>query len=378
MTVSTQSRQQADPGLAEEIGAATSAFLRGEGYPARLRGGDGSAADIRALNRQVAELGLLGVLAPEGTGGIGGSTAELVAVFRAVGRGLLPLPLAESIAALSVLDAAAADRVEACVAGAALLTVTGAIGIGPSPWHEAHLDGGRISGQARLVNGADAADLLLVPARGGTGDPVLALVPTDAPVVRITRLTTTDRTYRPADVDFAAASAIPVAHGEHAEQAWRRLLTVARIAAVAELTGIADRLVELAVEYVKERKQFGRPIGSFQAVKHLAADAYTAAYTMDSLCQRLAGTSLTDPAAAHWADSAKAFCSRAAVQVAETTLQMLGGIGFTAEHDLAVYYPRILTLSDRWGDPLGLERSIGADALAAARSGRANDGRVRS
>ncbi|MFF0366434.1 acyl-CoA dehydrogenase family protein [Micromonospora sp. NPDC005087] len=351
MTAVTDIRE---PGFAEELGAAAADFLRGEGFPDRLRD---DAPDICGLHRQVADLGLLGVLVPEEGGGIGGGAAELVAVFRAVGRGLLPLPLAESVAAASVLaDDGYAD-------GTTMLALAGVMT--GDPWAGSTLDGDRITGRAGLVNGAGVADRLLVPAWDTSGARVLALVA--AGQARFTPVAATDRTYRPAEAEFTGAPATTVARGAEAERAWRQVLTVGRIAAAAELTGIANRLVELAVAYVGERKQFGRPVGSFQAVKHLAADAATTAYAMDSLCRRLAGGELTGLDAEHWADSAKAFCSRAALQVAETALQMFGGIGFTAEHDLALYFPRILTLGDRWGDPAALEAALGARALADAR-----------
>jgi alkylation response protein AidB-like acyl-CoA dehydrogenase len=283
---------------------------------------------------KLAEMGVVGLLAPAGSGGLGLSEVDLVLPVEECGRAALPEPITDTAAvALPLLVAAGDARVDAVAAGDCPVAV-GLAGTGP------------------YVAGATAARLLILAA----GDELHAVDPADADV---TPVDSVDPTRRLATVTWkpAPATRLDVATGA-AGLAFDR----GALAAAAFLVGLADRMVELAADYAREREQFGQPIGSFQAVKHLLADALLRIDFARPAVYRAAWSVAqpTTPADLRGRDvsMAKAYASDAATRAARVALQVHGAIGYTWEHDLHMWMKRAWALAGAWGDAAWHRRRV--------------------
>jgi alkylation response protein AidB-like acyl-CoA dehydrogenase len=169
------------------------------------------------------------------------------------------------------------------------------------------------------------------------------------------------------DVRVSAECAVT---GSHVADAVRHALAVGAVATAAEAVGAASAALDLAVVYAKERRQFGRPIATFQAVQHLLADAHVLRETAWSTTLYAAAALEEDVAdAAEASTIAKAYVSRAARKVVQGALQVFGGIGFTWEHDLHIFLRRVLACEQRFGDAAFHEQQLG-DAIAQRAEGR--------
>jgi alkylation response protein AidB-like acyl-CoA dehydrogenase len=222
----------------------------------------------------------------------------------------------------------------------------------------------RLRGTITAVADALLADVLLVPADGVPA--ALYVVETNAPGVHRTPVVSLDMTRQLCDITLDDVPARRVAGGADAEAAVTAGLNAGAAILAAEQLGLAQRCLDLTVAYVKERHQFARPVGSFQAVKHRLADVWTA-ITQARAASRYAAACLADgdPAVAGWDGPvavalAKSACSEAAVLAAEECVQLHGGIGFTWEHPAHVYLKRAKASSVGFGSA-GAHRS----ALAA-------------
>jgi alkylation response protein AidB-like acyl-CoA dehydrogenase len=202
--------------------------------------------------------------------------------------------------------------------------------------------GAALSGSVRGVLDAAAADVLLVPARTADGDPVLVRVKTTA--AEVTPVTSLDLT-RLSDLRFGGTPGTVLAAGDAARGAVDAALTASCAVLAAEQVGLAQRCLDLTVEYLKTRYQFGRPIGSFQALKHRCADQWAAITQARAVARyaadRLAADSASgSPDTAVAAALAQAYCGPVAVRAAEECVQLHGGIGFTWEHPAHLYLKR--------------------------------------
>jgi alkylation response protein AidB-like acyl-CoA dehydrogenase len=201
---------------------------------------------------------------------------------------------------------------------------------------EVAAQGGRLTGTVGLVADGLAADLLVVP----TGDG-LYLVDATAEGVTRTGLVSLDLTRPMADLRFDGATGQRIAEGSAARSAVAAGLTAGAALLASEQLGLADWCLETTVEYVKQRYQFGRPVGSFQALKHRIADIWVdltqarAVARYAAVCAAEADDDL--PVAA---SLAQAFCSPFAVKAAEECVQLHGGIGFTWEHPAHLFLKR--------------------------------------
>jgi len=246
----------------------------------------------------------------------------------------------------------------------AALAVTAATCAGsPFPGHarvtgrgEANTGTVKLTGTIRAVVDALPADVLLVPADGVPS--ALYLIEANAPGVHRTPLVSLDMTRQLCDVTLDGAPARQVAVGAAAEAAVSAGLAAGAAILAAEQLGLAQRCLDLTVAYVKERRQFARPIGSFQAIKHRLADLWTtitlarAASRYAAAC--LAGGDQDAPVAVALAKSA---CCEAAVAAAEECVQLHGGIGFTWEHPAHLYLKRAKAASVAYGTP-GAHRAV--------------------
>jgi alkylation response protein AidB-like acyl-CoA dehydrogenase len=208
----------------------------------------------------------------------------------------------------------------------------------------------RLSGTVAAVPDALPADVLLVPADGVPS--ALYLVETTAPGVHRAPLVSLDMTRQLCDITLDDVPARQVAVGAAAEAAVSAGLSAGAAVLAAEQLGLAQRCLDLTVAYVKERRQFARQIGSFQAIKHRLADLWTA-ITLARAASRYAAACLADgdPDAPVAVALAKSACCEAAVTAAQECVQLHGGIGFTWEHPAHLYLKRAKAASVAFGTP---------------------------
>jgi alkylation response protein AidB-like acyl-CoA dehydrogenase len=339
------------------------------------------------------DLGLAGLLIPERDGGAGASFREVCSAAEALGSSVAPVPFIGSAvvataALLSVASgiaddaAAGAPRSAASVssgtpftparAAADLLrrmadgsvTVSLAVpfasvpnGAFPASVRVAGLRPGdaqngiaRLRGMVRGVADALPATVLLVPADGVQH--ALYLVDVAAPGVAKAPVVSLDMTRQLCDLSFDDAPGTLIAAGTAASQALGAALSAGAAALAAEQVGLAQRCLDMTLAYVKERRQFARPVGSFQALKHRLADVWIAV-SQARAASRYAAACLAsgDPDAAVAVAVAKAYCSEAAVHAAQECVQLHGGIGFTWEHPAHLYLKRAKADSIGFGTP---------------------------
>jgi alkylation response protein AidB-like acyl-CoA dehydrogenase len=215
---------------------------------------------------------------------------------------------------------------------------------------EGHPGAVRLRGRIHAVPDALLADILLVPADGVPG--AVYLVEANAAGVHRAPLTSLDMTRQLCDITLDDALAVPVAVGPAAEAALSAGLAAGAVVLAAEQLGVAQRCLDMTVAYVKERRQFARPIGSFQAVKHRLADLWTT-ITLARAASRYAAACLADddPDAPVAVALAKSACCDAAVTAAQECVQLHGGIGFTWEHPAHLYLKRAKAASVAYGTP---------------------------
>jgi alkylation response protein AidB-like acyl-CoA dehydrogenase len=303
--------------------------------------GTGTGFDVELWRTLCDQIGVAALAIPERYGGAGASLAETHIVMEELGRTLTPTPLLGSavLAAqllLALDDAGACERLLPRIAAGEIVAVAWADERG---WHDgaARLDDGRLHGTAHYVLDGDGADAVLVV----TPDAVLESA-LDSPGVTATRSPAMDPTRRLATVSFDGAEGTRVAGDVRAALASAR--DAACVALSAEQVGAAARILESTVEYSKVRVQFGRPIGSFQALKHRMADLHVLVESARSASYAAIEGSV--PAAV-----AKAYCSEAFSTVAGEAIQLHGGIAITWEHDAHLYFKRAHGSAQLFGDP---------------------------
>ena len=305
-----------------------------------------------------ADLGAAGLLVAEASGGAGASFREAAVVAEEAGRAVAPVPfLGSAVVATTALLSAGDDEL---LAGLAAGTTTAALAVpfesGPAaPAPTARIgssrpgeSGYRLSGTVRGVADALPADVLLVPADGVPYG--LYAVAADASGVSLSPAVSLDMTRQLADLTLTDAPARRIASGEVADRAVAAGLAAGAAMLAAEQLGLAERCLEMTVAYLKERRQFGRQIGSFQALKHRAADVWVGV-TQARAAARYAADCLatTDPDTPVAIALAKAACSDIAVRAAQECLQLHGGIGFTWEHPTHLYLKRAKSSSIGFG-----------------------------
>jgi alkylation response protein AidB-like acyl-CoA dehydrogenase len=301
---------------------------------------DGERQQELALWKGLAEIGVAGLVVPEAHGGAGLELLELALVAEELGRGAVPVPfLGHALATLALARGASSAQQAAWLprlaAGSARATVAFAEDGGrwlPEEWH-AELANGRVRGRKQLVPEAEGADVFVVGCRGGA----LALVEAGAGV-RVVAEPTLDRG-RPLaalELDGARAEALPAADAA-------RLVDAASVLLAADAFGAAHQLVRMTAAYVSTRQQFGQPLAQFQAVKHQLANMALEVDPTRGLWWYAAHAFDHAPAEAPRAAAlAKAHITERAQQVARDAVEAHGGIGFTWECDVHLWFKRIL------------------------------------
>ena len=305
---------------------------------------EGWSPKLWSLLNDEMEVGSLAV--PEERGGQGFGVAVLAVVLEEAGRALLPEPLLLS-SILGVRAALAAapglvpeDVVQGLVDGRLVATVA----LGPAPESDLTLSDppATISGSIGRTPLGDAADLAVVSV-GPEGRESIHLVDLRGGVAERTRLETLDLTRRQARVDLDGAPAHLVAGRDEADALLTELSILRRIALAAEHVGMIEALLDLTRTHLAQRHQFGRPLASFQAIKHRLADVLIDLERARSAARYAAAVFDQDPFAAELpAAVASAVCTDAVIRVAHETVQLHGGIGFTWEHPAHYYLRRAL------------------------------------
>jgi alkylation response protein AidB-like acyl-CoA dehydrogenase len=314
------------------------------GVIARL---DGDAPHDPDLWRALAvDLGLAGLIVPEDTGGAGGSAREAAVVLEELGRFVAPVPyLSSGVTATTALLACEPAQHLARVASGEVVAVLAvpATRTSTDPFPGAvRLDGERLTGRVTGIADAEVAGLLLVPATR-EGRPALVALPAGSEGVTLSPRTSLDTTRRGADLDLAVQDSVVevLATGEAAETAVSAALSAAAGLLASEQLGLAEWCLATTVDYVKQRRQFARPVGSFQALKHRLADLWAAIEQARTAARYaadcLSGDSPDTPVAVAMAQS---MCAEVAVRAAEECIQLHGGIGMTWEHPAHVYLKR--------------------------------------
>jgi alkylation response protein AidB-like acyl-CoA dehydrogenase len=285
----------------------------------------------RAAWHDIAKAGWLSTAVPEASGGMGMGLFDLSLVMEESGRQLLMVPLVEAAAATWALNEARAPQLKDMLEGG--MVVLPAL---PQPtW------GLGATTDIRFVPFAQQADAFLLASKGA-----LAVVPKSDVSIRTV-----------ANVDGSSSSDLTIkgngqviAKGGDAARIVAGMRELLALGTAAQLLGLSHAAFDLTLEYIKFRQQFGRPLGSFQALQHRAADCFVDIELNRSLVYRV--FSAWDLQQCHPAmvSAAKARTSRSALSITRTALQLHGAIGYTDEHDIGLYYKRAIALAALYGN----------------------------
>ena len=316
-----------------------------------------------ALWAKMAEQGYTGIIFPEEYGGVSLGTVDLILLMEEAGRALLPGPLFSTVAlAGSAIDAVANAEhkkkyLEPICSGEARATL--AFLEAAADWDPSALTmagaNGKLSGEKLFVTDAAVADFIVVAAKNG-----VYVVKANAPGLKIEPMKSLDMTRKIYAVTLKDTPAEKI--GETA--ALSKALNVATAALAAELVGGMQRTLDITVEYAKARKQFGKPIGSYQAVQHQCADMYLETESARSAAYYAAWTLQEHaPEAPVAVAIAKMYASDAARTVGNRGIQVHGGMGFTWENDVQLYYRRAKASETMLGDATFHRERIAREAI---------------
>jgi alkylation response protein AidB-like acyl-CoA dehydrogenase len=307
--------------------------------------------------RAAGELGWLGILVPDSHGGLGLGLTELALLLEQAGQGLVCEPVALAAVSAAALSAGPHPMFKAVMTGTELVV--------PALQEGAHGDDPlvprtRAAGEPLRLNGnkmfvcADGAEGFLVSASGAEG-PMLCYVPGDAPgcTIEVSSSVEGRRLATLALADTPAERILPHPASRNAVDA---LYNLALFALSCELLGVMAKAQAITLDYLRLRKQFGKPIGSFQALQHQAVNMYIRVEAVGSLIFAIAANNdpyCIDPV---MAVAAKAKASEEALAVTQAAIQLHGGIGFTDEHEIGLYLKRAMLLSSLLGNAAAQRR----------------------
>jgi alkylation response protein AidB-like acyl-CoA dehydrogenase len=347
-------------------------FVASEAPVAHMRGlrdANDATGFSRPLWKQFAEMGFTGILIPEADGGLGLGHVEAGVVLEEIGRNLSPSPfLATAVAAVEALKGSAAAQrwYPGILAG----DTVAALAIDERAKHNGKIamqakragNGFRLTGTKQFVTHGHVADLLLVAARTDNGTTLFA-VPHDAMGLTATpeRLTDTSiaahLNFDGVEVDADAV----IGEVDQGDAPLARLLAAGRTGASAEMVGVGGGAMDMTVSYLRERKQFGVAIGSFQALQHRAAHLYSEMEVARAAVLKAQQLLDAGQDAAEAVAVAKAMTGLATTLAVQEGVQMHGGIGMTDEYDIGFFMKRARVLAEMFGDS-----NFHANALAEA------------
>ncbi|MEP1471535.1 MAG: acyl-CoA dehydrogenase family protein [Halieaceae bacterium] len=318
-------------------------FMRTEVTAERIRAGwDSDSGRDPALWQQLVELGLVGITVPEAFGGLGMNSLDFVLLAQECGYVALPEPLVQTaLVAVPMLEALGGDTATEWLPKIAAGEGIVAVGLE----------------QNLLVEDAHIANLLLLE----QGGEIHAVTPEQCELQRSESVDPSRQLFR---VTINGAGNV-IAQGEQAAQLLARALDHGALGAAAQALGLAQRMVDLSVQYTADRQQFGKPVGSFQAVKHHMANVAVQLEYAKAPVHRAACALSTDSANASQAVShAKIVACDAAKLAAKNSIQVHGAMGYTWEVDLQIYMKKAWALANSWGDA-GFHKARVADHIFA-------------
>jgi len=292
------------------------------------------------------------------------SMLDAVVTYEELGRALAPSPhFVSAVMSAGVLRRAGSEWLPRVTSGEAIITpawLEPEGGFGEAGVQVRVTRHGRVTGTKRHVQFANAADRLLVLARGDDDQVGYVLVDPGDPGVSLTQQQTiaSDTQYR---VDFDAAVGEPLATAGW--PVWDELMHDGIILLGAQAVGGARYALEITVQYAKDRKQFDKPLGAFQAIAHYLADAVTAVDGAETLVYEAAWARDAGQSVARLAPMAKVFACQTFRDVTAMAQQVFGGVGFTVEYDIQLYFRRAKQLQISWWNDRYLEELIAADVL---------------
>jgi alkylation response protein AidB-like acyl-CoA dehydrogenase len=329
--------------------------------------------------KQLGALGLIGLTLPERHGGAGQSVLEGAIVYEELGRALAPSPhfvssvLCGGALALGGSGAQTEEWLPKIASGEAILTpawLEPKGGYGPGGVRlTATADGEayRLNGAKRHVLFAKAATSLLVLARTGesTGDVDLFLVDSTSPGVEMTQQFSmaSDAQYAITFTDVRVPQSARVGKAKSGWAIWNEVMHDGITLLAAQAIGGAERALEMTVQYAKDREQFDKPLGAFQAIAHYLADAVTVVDGGKTLVHQAAWARAQGKPVDRLAPMAKLFACQAFRDVTAVALQVHGGIGFTVEYDIQLYFRRAKQLQLSWWDSRYLEELVAGAVL---------------
>jgi alkylation response protein AidB-like acyl-CoA dehydrogenase len=318
----------------------------------------------RALWKEMAELGFLGLTIPESYGGSGLAWVDLVVLLEETGRSLLPSPLlTHTLAATALLQAGSAEQQDRWLPRLADGSSIGSLALmEDSDFHGAEGvalmgqpdgTGIRLSGKKCCVADPEAADFFVVAFRRGEGerDLGLAIVEANAPGVGAQAFPMIDATKRMGNLeldDVHISEEAILSGSANGAIAFEHLLDAGALAVAAEMGGAVDEALRITVDYAKQRIQFDRPIGQYQGVKHPLAEMYVDAESFKSLVYYGAWCFDNRPdELPRYASLAKAYATEAFVRTGIDSIQLHGAMGFTTAQDIQLYFKR-----SKWARPI--------------------------
>jgi alkylation response protein AidB-like acyl-CoA dehydrogenase len=336
------------------------------------------------------ELGWTSIHVPPEFGGAGAGYAELAVVLHELGRAIVPSPfLASAVLATGALtmsdnEALASGLLAALTGGqslgsAALASLDGSYELKRATveWERAG-DSIRLQGAAGFVLDADVADVLVVAAVDSDECPVVVAVDRAMRGVRVEQVATVDATRRLFTVFFddvvVADDQLLCEPGVAAEELYDRIVAIGVIAAACDATGVTEQALERAAEYAKERVQFGKPIGSFQAVKHHCANMAIAVEASRAAVRGAAKALDGDPR--NWSTTASvtsSYVGPACAEACALALRIYGGIGFTWEHESHLYLKRVKLDELMFGTPSWHRRRLACTLIERVHTDRVGE-----
>jgi alkylation response protein AidB-like acyl-CoA dehydrogenase len=332
--------------------------LAAKAGPRRARDLRNAAAEIdRTAWSEMIKAGWLTALVPEKDGGLGLGLFDLALALEETGKQIVMAPLIEAAAAIWAVTKAtdAAHPARAAIASKLVVPATTLPGQRYDSVTRPSLDASAmtLTGTISFVAFAPSADLFLVDATAGS-ETILCLVRRDAPGLAIVSSPNVDGSTS-STLTFsrvAVADADIVARGESATATATKMQELIVLGTSAELLGVAEAALDVTLAYTKLREQFGRKIGSFQALQHRMVDCYVDAELNRSLLFQVLSAWDDDRSHPAMVSAVKARVGKGALKTVRTALQLHGAIGYTDEHDIGVYYKRAVALAAKYGNEI--------------------------
>jgi len=321
-----------------------------------------NTADVDLWRTLARDVGLAGLPLSEDQGGAGASWKEVAVVLEELGRAVAPVPyLGSAVTGTALLMKVQSTELLSRVAAGDLI-VSLVVPVDVHPWSTEDNEKlaavtvdeqGRLTGSVPSVSDALIADVLLIP----IGTTLYAVESSHASIAPVVSL---DMTRQLADIAFHAAPAVVVAQGDSVRPAVASAVTISAAMLASEQLGLAEKCLDSTVEYLKERRQFGRVLGSYQALKHRLADLWVDISQARAVARYAVSCVADDSPDLPLASAlAHSLCSTVALHAAQECIQLHGGIGFTWEHPAHLYLKRAKASTLMFGGPDVHRRHVG-------------------